>query len=1122
MITRKRIVVLACVGVMLCAAMLPAARAGAEDTILPWQNSYAGEAATGDHVLGLWQFDAGGETVDSSGNGHALTLRGDSRFVPEGRFGACLESFSAGKADKAQGAVVKNHPKLTPPDAFTLELWIKPKPEMDQDKMSFLLDKKFYHYPKDLPTANFDYCLFMTRRGKNTHRITTGLGFGKDSSFYNSSDVLLPPGKWYHVAFTYDGKGAGSFFLNGKPVGRTVHKGRGPIAPGKYDLLIGARYRGSHIGFPGYIDQVRICKGVVRFAPPAIEVGVLPGRAVFARMEPLARRRISLKNDTGRQLTNAHMRISLGGIEHTIPLPVIPVGELTTVDVPIDTTVRPDSYTLRVTVSGSADGGEYSAEQSTPVVIAPRPRADTMPVVMWAWTNTDIKRLKEIGFTHVLDPNIINDKKVWDVGQPTEAMDSDQVAKVFQQLDTHLAAGVGILHYVYPGPRMGALDKNGRWLGKKYLRINREGDFYKSPNLCGLFPRARKFAYDVGASVAKTYWHHPAVRGALIHSERRDRTDPCFHEHDKKAFQEFAGFPIPREIVDKNGVAYDRIKGFPGNRIVPDNDRILTYYRWFWKDGDGWNPLHTEVHKGLMSTGSGGKWTFFDPAVRAPSLWGSGGDVDVISHWTYSYPDPIKIGQTTDELFAMAAGRPGQKVMKMTQAIWYRHQTAPTLPKEKGKWTAWEKNTPPPPAPGAPAGCITISPDHLREAFWSKISRPVAGIMYHGWGSLVGKGARAYHYTNPQSRVVLTELIRDVVQPLGPMLLLVPDRGSDVALLESFASQVFAGRGTHGWGRSWEADMHLILQWAQIQPRIIYDETILRDGLSDFRVLVTPSCDVLTEGVAQKIAEFQRRGGILVADERLPRSLVPDIVIQHIARSGEADKDKAALQAGAADLRQQIDPLYSRHGDSSNPDVIVRFRQYGSTDYLFAVNDKRTFGDYVGHHGLVMEKGLPASATLCVRRKGGYVYDLVRHKSVSVTRTDNELRFEADFGPGGGRLFMITDAEIDGVRVKVTRQAKLGERVRVDLTVADAQGRSIESVVPVEVQVLDPQNRLAEGSGYYGAKDGKLSLVFDLAGNDLAGDWAIHAKELASGQEIRRKFTVVARNHTIASDSGKG
>jgi hypothetical protein len=169
-----------------------------------------------------------------------------------------------------------------------------------------------------------------------------------------------------------------------------------------------------------------------------------------------------------------------------------------------------------------------------------------------------------------------------------------------------------------------------------------------------------------------------------------------------------------------------------------------------------------------------------------------------VSHWTYSYPDPLKIGQVADALSAMAAGRPGQQVMKMTQIIWYRSQTAPELPADEAEHTAWEKAQP-------EARFITIAPDHLREAFWAKIARPIRGIMYHGWGSLVDAGDdHAYRYTNPKTKEVLTELLHSVVQPLGPTFLQVPDRAADVALLESFSSQVFAGRGSSGWGRSWE------------------------------------------------------------------------------------------------------------------------------------------------------------------------------------------------------------------------------------------------------------------------------------------------------------------------------
>ncbi|MGY8827033.1 MAG: hypothetical protein ACKVJG_24470 [Candidatus Latescibacterota bacterium] len=39
------------------------------------------------------------------------------------------------------------------------------------------------------------------------------------------------------------------------------------------------------------------------------------------------------------------------------------------------------------------------------------------------------------------------------------------------------------------------------------------------------------------------------------------------------------------------------------------------------------------------------------------------------------------------------------------------------------------------------------------------------------------------------------------------------------------------------------------MQWAQLQPRIVYDETLLRDGLEGVRVLVLPGTEVLTEGV---------------------------------------------------------------------------------------------------------------------------------------------------------------------------------------------------------------------------------------------------------------------------------
>ena len=1061
----------------------------------PWAKLYTGEEATGANVIALWQFQPGKEAVDNSGNGHDLALRGQARFVPDGKFGSCLESFGADdKNDKAQGALAKDHPDLSPKGAFTLELWVKPKPEMNAYANAFLIDKKYYHYAKDLPQANWDYCLYMAKRGENLRRLVAFLGYGTDSATYVSRDVKLEPGQWVHVAFTYNGAGTGRFFLNGQPVGKTTHEGRGPVTPGSYGVAIGDRHGSVHTGCLAFIDQVRISNGVVPAFSGAIEVQAEGGRTAFVRMEPDAGVRVTVTNDTAQPLTEAMLTVRLGGTETRLPVPELAPQSSHGVTIPVDTTVRPDSYPLALALRGSAGSKAVTVEQTVPVTIVPR-TPPAMPVVMWG--GGDLPTLKDIGFTHQLI-HLVDYAKVWKEGKPTDAVTSGRFEELARSLDEHLANGVNGAVYLYPGSWAAT---NKEFEGK-YNRIDRSGAPREHENVCGCFPEVQTFAYNVGASVAKSFGTFPALKASLIHSEIRDHTSLCFHEHDRQAYKTFSGREIPREAVATKGVQYAALPGFPPNRIVADDDPILTFYRWFWKNGDGWNPLHTAVHKGLKSTGREDLWTFYDPAVRVPSIWGSGGGVSVVSQWTYSYPDPIKLGQATDELFAMAEGGPDyQRVMKMTQIIWYRSQTAPNLPEDESKRVAWEKEIP-------DARFVTISPDHMREAFWSKISRPIRGIMYHGWGSLVKAGSGSYQFTNPETRGVLTQLVRDVVRPLGPSLLQIADRPSDVALLESFASQMFAGRGSYGWSGSWEADMHLVLQWAKLQPKIVYEETILRDGLDGVRVLVMPNCDVLPRGVFERVAEFQRRGGLIVADENLTPALYPDILVQSQRRQGKADESKAVLQAKAEALRRELDPFYTRYGDSENPDFVLRFRQDGDTDYLFVLNDKRTFGSYVGQHGKVMEKGLPNAGRVTVAREAGYVYDLLAHERAKAPPTTDGLALDLELGPGEGRVYMITAQEIARVALDSPPNAKLGGRVPLRVTVADRAGKAVAAVVPVRLDVTDPKGRQAEFSGYYAAKAGTVSVSLDLAANDEPGPWRISARDLAAGTTAERTLTV--------------
>jgi len=443
--------------------------------------------------------------------------------------------------------------------------------------------------------------------------------------------------------------------------------------------------------------------------------------------------------------------------------------------------------------------------------------------------------------------------------------------------------------------------------------------------------------------------------------------------------------------------------------------------------------------------------------------------------------------------------------MKMTQIIWYRSQTAPTSEASQEKvaaQTVWEDTDP-------DAAFITISPMHLREAFWTKIARPIQGIMYHGWQSLVPTDSTSgYRYTNPQTQHELTRLTHEIVQPLGPTLRQVPEAKSDVAFLESFASEMFARRGTYGWGHTWLGDAYLILQWAQLQPEIVFDETIAGKGLDGYRVLVMMDCDVLTRTVADKVLAFQKAGGIIVGDDRLCPAIKPDIVLKPYERTKQADTDKAALQALAAQLREQLDTRHQRHVDSSNPDVVTHHRRFGTADYVFLINDHREFGDYVGHHKLVMERGLPSQATITIGRGAGAVYDLVRGRPVAAKVTDGKLQAQTDLEPGDGQLLMVADRAIAAVKIDAPETGKLGEAVTVTVGVVGDDGQPLDAVVPVRVDILDPEARPAEFSGYYGAKGGRLEIRLDLAPNDTAGTWEVRVTELASGIEAR-KYVVV-------------
>lgn len=330
-------------------------------------------------------------------------------------------------------------------------------------------------------------------------------------------------------------------------------------------------------------------------------------------------------------------------------------------------------------------------------------------------------------------------------------------------------------------------------------------------------------------------------------------------------------------------------------------------------------------------------------------------------------------------------------------------------------------------------------------------------------------------------------------------------------MLESFTSEMFAGRGTFGWGGSWAGDCWHVLQWAHLQTDILFEETIASGGLEGYRLLVMPDCDVLPRSVVERIQAFQQAGGLVIGDERLCPAIQPNIVIPIYQRTGHNAKDKSALQALAAELRQQLDHRYQRVVDTTNPDVIPYRRAYGSAEYVFLVNDRRHYGHYVGHHGIVMEQAEPSQAQVQLRRPKAVVYDLLRQEQVPVRNDPQKPDYwvwDVDLGPGEGAVFLALSRPVAAIRTQLPAELGQGDSALMNIEIVDAQGQPINAVFPVQLTITDPDGRRAEGSGFWAAIDGRLEIPLDIAPNDTPGTWQVEVRDLASGCRTRTYFQV--------------
>ena len=524
---------------------------------------------------------------------------------------------------------------------------------------------------------------------------------------------------------------------------------------------------------------------------------------------------------------------------------------------------------------------------------------------------------------------------------------------------------------------------------------------------------------------------------------------PSFSDAAHAAYRAYAGVDIPSEAKARECPSWKKLKDFPADHIVDDGYPLLKYYRWFWQHGDGWADANDAASAAFAEVFGRKMISMYAPVLRMPYLWGIGGHNSHLHEWIYLNPNPTAARYQIAEMQAAGRGT-GAAVVSGIDGIVRMGWILPDKdnPTATPDWyKAYKK-----------LQFATIPPDWACEAFWLMFSRRTEGIGLSVGPAVFGHQPGEPYWakkTNDATLESLRVLMRDVAVPLGPLFRNMPERAPEVAVLASHAAALFSGTAPWDWTTRTRR-FGMLVTLANLDQYVLFDEEIERDGIPpSVKAIFMPECEVLTKKTAEKLRAFQARGGRLIAAETLAPGLKADATLPNwyeaFPNSRKHDQEGAevdhAMRAKAAEVKALLDfPLYA---ETDNDAILLTVRSYGSGDVVFAVNDRRGYGDYFGPWKTVLDKGLSNAGEVRLRRTAGAVYDLVRHAPVPFSCVDGVTRIPVSYETCDGKALLVTERALsplavttDGKRLTVSSPDK---DVMVPFGVLSANGKIVVS-----------------------------------------------------------------------------
>lgn len=823
------------------------------------------------------------------------------------------------------------------------------------------------------------------------------------------------------------------------------------------------------------------------------KIAVLPRlpRTVILRNEAAFPLRFELENKMTAPLKNAVFTL--------LPAPGLPAERKTIAElVPNQTVALNFPFAGNRLRSGDyravyrlEQNGETLASGELDFIVAEPLRSDRFEVILWDMIHSG-KELAHRGFT-ASSVSFFNTAKYTE--NPAH----------LRELETALRGAAEKLKYGIA--TLVKVDTRRYWNKQRHAPLLMPGTDGKPQlhgEMCPNHPQYRKMVENALHAFGKTFAGAPHLRYLLFDSESENeerKLYPCEHPECVAAMEKAGYRNVPKHLLrtwGMVGVSLGGIAKKSGDHILRGGTPELDFIKWWWLNGSGFVRNRAE-DAAILKRYLPEARTFHDPILRNPPFLGRDRGMDFVSQWTYANPSPLALLENIDEMRG-ATAKP-QEVVPNIQLFHYSSEVVGKAEKNDREAGAFVEAR-----DAVHSGrFVTIAPDLLREAVWLSMSRPVKALMLDG-GSAISDLPGTYANTNPDTAEVLTELSQTLIVPYGPMLKLMTGAPHRVAVLQSAASTLYGRTGNYGNADKTFADAYNSLLLAQIQPEILYDETLNR--LSDYEVFVVTDTNYLRENDYNLIRRFSETPGkLLLVDRRTPLDFPRAVRVDFpdTAKLSASARQSAWVNAGKA-IKNLLISKEFRYTFQSPSDSVILSRRIGNGDQaLFAVNDLRKAGIDLGRYGKLLDEGVPQTVFLTfpaeLMRNGRVIYDVAARRPVAANP------YEIYLPAGGGKWFYAASAPITGLSLKLPERGTPGKTVAIEAELRTT-GR-LDGSQAVRLMIRDSAGRTNTASGCYAARNGKLRVELRLAENDRPGFWQVSVEDLIAGHRAEGSFEVV-------------